>query len=101
MCSNLASKNNKQFWKSFKSKLGRNTTENFNIGNSTDPNVIASQFAAQFSNACTPQSPDVYNKAETEFERMKTGMHNKKDLLCSILACNINEIKKYSTLSKT
>ena len=52
-CSNLTSKNNKQFWKSFKSKLGKNTTRNFNIGNSSDPSVIANQFAAQFFNACS------------------------------------------------
>jgi len=67
LSNHLATKNSKQFWKSFKSKLGNKKFQSYNIGNSNDLTIIANKFSEHFSKACSPNYPISFAKAEIFF----------------------------------
>ena len=90
---NLSEKRSKQFWISFKAKLGMKPSSNFNIGESCNPSVIANNFAVQFAEACSPHSPEVFANSESDFKILKNHHYLKhKHFLYPSLVCTVEEI---------
>ena len=88
LLNDLSHKDHKRFWKTWKSKFGKNKNVSKIIDGSHNEQTIANTFASYFTESCMPNSRERYNSSEVEYRELlksySCNVHSLSDYLLSV-----------------